>query len=318
MKTNHIIKIVLLALLSVGISAQSRVTPPIPDDSDWTKFVGDERIDSVTVGSLMPYMVNTPSMTLWLEYMWLFQRITNGTANGVPLTVYTLDGTTPLTQSTIVPVENWYPYSTANNANIVSVRMPVVPSANANDFVSVRVNARHTTPPNVTIPQALCPSDKGNDEDGRIIIIPRPKIEWSGPERLTAVCLDDDFVNVTIPNSVITSAVAGRKEVEVEYVIRYFANFVSSANFDSEVRGWIKISEGTSQQLTFPSLMFNKLGLYEIQILNITDRISRKALNQSDLNLTTSERPDLYQVYIYPKPDAENLELFHIRNISIQ
>jgi len=302
----------VLLLLAGGLWAQpSRTTAMPPVAADWAEFAGANVIDSVTVGSRMAYRLGEQSVKFGLEYKWHFELPSGGT-----LPVLTLDGSSSFTPSH-TGAADWYSWSALRPCE-VSVVMPAS-RTNAGQHIALRANARYVVPagigtravvPPSAVVETVC-SGAPSDREGRIAVINRPSIRWEGSENIIAHCLDE-VSEVVIP-SFVSSEVAGAKRIEVECRIEFF----SSGSTTPEVifNGWTTISEG-SVQLVFDVSHFNRVGMYEITVTNITDRISRKSLDMELVKAQPSDIPQAkYQVHIYPIPDPNNIKLEHIKYI---
>ena len=270
--------IIVFALLSAGIMAQRLPTTPNPPTAaHYTEFTaGTESIDSVTVGSRMPYKVEaqTPITGLTFEYKWLFSpALTVQTLTGGALTASTLGGT------------DYY------SANEISVVMP----ATAGD-ITVTTNVR-----SIFRGIARC---TGDDISQTIRVLPRPTVKWAAGG-YSFGCLQH---SVTIPLTL-----TGNAQYEVAYTINYYSGYESSGTLTSTQSGFSAL---TSSDLVFPAGTFaGGDGLYEIRITGITDRISRKSLDMTLVASVAADLPDdIFEVFIYPAPVTNPLQ--HIKNMQ--
>ena len=272
-----------LALLTIGLNAQNLTsTPNPPGASDYTNFTATgtrENIDSVTVGSRMPYKVEAQTaptgLTLTFEYKWLFDP---------SLTVQDLGGTN------LTPATGTSYYS----ATEISVVMPASPTT-----VTLTSNVR-----NLFNGAVLC---EASDVNNTIRVLPRPTISWTA--NTVATC---GAATVTIPVTL-----TGFSDFEVYYTITYWANFDKSDSpspTPSAVK-YATITNSGTASFDIPSTEFSATGLYEITVTNITDRISRKSL---DMSLVAAQSTDLptgvYTVLNVPAPTAQPVQ--HIKNVQ--
>ena len=276
---NHILKIGFFAafylLLSLGVYAQTLPHTPNPPSTDhWTLFTAPgESVDSVTVGSRMPYKVEaqTPVTGLDFEYKWLFSS---------GLSVQTLNGVT------LTGNGNYY------GSNEISVVMP----ATAGDLT---INANVRTLSGTTV---LCSAP--DDDVYYVKVVARPTIKWA--TNGSVIGCSAQAVNIPL------TALTGYKQFEIAYTITYYNTFDKSGGATSTSSGYVVL---TGNNLNFPASAFdNGLGLYEIEVTGITDRISRKSLDMTLVASTPGDLPvDAYKVYVYPAPTTNPLQ--HIRNI---
>ena len=282
------------ALLTAGVIAQPTLpnTPTPPTAAHWTEFTDPpdgESIDSVTVGSRMPYRVDaqTPIPGLDYEYKWLFSTSPALTIQSLSLTP------SNLTQSTVDAVTDYY------SENEISVVMPSTPG-----LINITTNVRALIGGGtVALPCT------GLDVIKDIRVLPRPTIQWVTPPDSIIECAPN---LAAIPNVTIPVTLSGNREFEVAYTITHYAGYISGGTVTSTTSGY-KVLTGNSVDL-IGGTDLTAHGLYEITITNITDRISRKSL---DMSLVASQSTDLpaapYKVYIYPAPVTNPLQ--HIRNM---
>ena len=178
-------------LLSVGIHAQTLQNTQI-SVIPYTDFTdtGAESVDSVTVGSRMPYRVeaqtNVPA-GLDVEYKWLFSSASTVEALSLTTSPLTGDGD----------------YYTANEISVV------MPSTTGN--ITINTNVRYKSGGT-----ALCAGE--DDDEYNVMVVDRPKISWTAGEIISCVSMP-----VTIP-----VGVTGYKQFEIAYKIDYYNNFDSS------------------------------------------------------------------------------------------
>ena len=267
---HHVLKIgflaTALALLSIGLNAQIDYTP--------FTLTGTESIDSVSVGSRMPYRTDaqTPVTGLTFEYKWVFSPAR---------TVQNLAGTALTEKGS---GSNYY------DENEISVLMPATTGV-----VTLTTNVRSLFNGSV-----LC--DAG-DVNNPIQVVALPTITWTAGDR--AGC---EAEAVIIPVT-MTNGLDGLPQYRVTYTLRYFTAFDKTGT-PATTTG---VVEPTGSDLVFPASTFNQgLGVYEITVTNITDRISRKSLDQSLVAAQTLPT-GVQNVYIYPAPVANPVQ--HIRNM---
>ena len=185
------------ALLSLGLNAQTLPnTPTPPTSAHWTEFTAAgtvESIDSVTVGSRMPYRVapqdNVPT-GLTVQCKWLF-------SNGAPIQ--------SLAGATLTGVDDYY-----DGVNEISVVMPT-----ATGDITINTNVRYmmgTTP--------LCAT--ATDNTYAVRVVPRPTISWAETPVPIVACV---ATPVTIPVTV-----TGYRQFEVEYTVEYWSTFDKSGS----------------------------------------------------------------------------------------
>ena len=272
---------IVFALSAMGVHAQTTPTlpntPNPPTDAFWTDFaVGTvESIDSVTVGSRMPYKVaaqeNVPS-GLIAQYKWLFSTTSPA------IVIQSL----ALTPTDLTGADNYF------TANEISVVFPSLGD------ITISTNVRYmmgSTP--------LCAA--ADDTDNTIRVIPRPTIKWVADEVVGCVAMP-----VTIPVTV-----TGYKQFEVMYTITHYTTFDKTDDTPTTTNAWVVL---TGNSLIFPASTFSATGVYEITITNITDRISRKSLDMDLVKAQMNDLPEgTYAVKIYPAPQTKPLQ--HIKNI---
>ena len=195
-------------LLGTWIFAQPTLptTSNPPDPASWTEFIHtgthDETIDSVTVGSRMPYRVDAQTAIpgLSFEYKWLFSpALTVQDYNGITLT------------------GNAGYYA----ANEISVVMP----ATAGDL-TITTNVR-----NLMGTTVLCET---TDETNTIRVVPRPTIKWAANGIVTGCSAQD----VTIPLTALT----GSELFEIAYSIDYWDTYDKSGGLTSTSSGYVVLS----------------------------------------------------------------------------
>ena len=286
MKTNNILKTgffaIAFAALSIGTNAQTLLpsTPNPPAASDYTVFTttGGESVDSVTVGSRMPYKVDAqdPVTGLTFEYKWLF-------STSPALTIQNLGGTN------LTGINDYYA------ANEISVVMPT-----GTGGITINTNVR-----SLAGGVEMCAQAK--DDTYHVMVVARPTIKWAAGGRNNSCAAEA----VSIPLTALT----GYKQFEVAYSINYYAN-VDKSGSPTTSTGNIVLTNAmvAGSTLDFPATTFSATGVYEITITGITDRISRKSLNMSLVASVAGALPgDAYNVYVYPAPTTKPLQ--HVKNM---
>ena len=187
--------VVFFTLLTTGLFSQ------LP----WTEFihtgVHDETIDSVTVGSRMPYRVDAQTAIpgLSFEYKWLFSPTQ---------TVLSFTGT-PLTGNA-----NYY------TDNEISVVMPATPGD-----ITITTNVR-----NLMGTTVLC---EGTEENNTIRVLPRPTIKWPA-NGITTGCAAQEV-------TILLDALTGNEEFIVDYDIDYWDTYDKSGGLTSTSSGTVSL-----------------------------------------------------------------------------
>ena len=315
-------KIVFLAtafftLFAVSAGAQTLLTAPTANTpvtfDDWVDFK-DEDPDVVTVGSLMPYKMDITellgtgvALNLSYEYKWLF-RTTGGTPATLPpriMPTTAITGTTlpnPLASVPPTPATYWY------KEHVVTVSMPETAGS-----VELTTNVRY-----LFNGQVLCPPDEADsDKKQNITVVAKPKIAWADgiTDKEWVFCLEDTY---TIPATtvILTGGVTTNPQFEVNYTVKFtpFAFDTGSTKPTTEVNQWVGLNDFS---LVFPAVTFDEPGIYEIEILNITDRISRKSLIpiQGDVSGVDGK----FNVTVLPRANDlnENLPVQHVPNVPL-
>ena len=194
----------IFTLLTISVHAQTlpnTSNPPL--STDWTEFSGTvESVDSVTVGSRMPYMVTAQTGVpagLTAQYKWLFSPA---------IVIQNLDGSA-LTNTT----DNYY------TTNQISVVFPSLGD------VTISTNVRYWTGTTDLCAAAV-------DADNTIRVIPRPTITWTAGEVAGCVAMP-----VTIPVTV-----TGYKQFEVNYTITHYTEFDKSDTSPATTDAWVVLT----------------------------------------------------------------------------
>lgn len=283
---NSVFLVAAIALLSVNVMAQTTpvptTTPTYPvieqDDADdkdsdwWTGFTasGEEK-DMVTVGSRMPYMVEAQVFENAPEFT--FQYKWDFSAGDIQ----TLSG------GTLTVVDNDY-----YTANTVSVVMPTT----SGTTITIKTNVR-----TVSSGVALCEGDELSYE---VEVVGAPEIAWTetNPE-FTGVCVE----KVTIPVDIEFDADINEPKIEISFTITPTGGATTT---------YYLVVDDSASEFEIPGSYFtgSSNGKFEIELVSITDRISRKSLVA-----ITGEVPSVpYTVTILPAPTTKPLQ--HIRNVN--
>ena len=286
-----------------------------------------EGVDYVTVGSLIPYRVKKPltsaekPASLTMDYMWLITpRSPNPT---VKLDVFKMPTSLAEVTTTVAATPATPAAADYFTNNEISVKMPPQPG-----MVDLRHRVRYTFKEN-----EMCPPD-GTPiyRDQLIQLVPRPSIKLNtgdgvGVGDLEFVgCVDE---SVTVPTTGTGAEalllVDGYEDIIIQLKVSHKALETDGGAETVPFNGqWVKLSGKT---LEFPGALFTESGVYTIDILNISDRISRKSLDQS-LVKSVIEGPTAgldvppagsLKVYILPKiTEPGHMEpVQHIRNVPI-
>ena len=330
MKRIVLISVIIAAVLPASIYAQltnprfvELPNTPVPVPTErfvifgpaGANLVTQEGVDFATVGSLMPYVVTPPieeddmpqgdNTNFRIEYLWQFspQMTPPGPSAlnvlRLPLAATELPNPAAAPPSVIAPTANWF------LTNEVSVRMPAQTGE-----VRLTHNARY-----IFNEQPMCPGDPNDNLNYTINVVPRPSIRVrpgvSSRDLETISCIDEDVIIPTGETGHLL--LDGYEDLNIQFTMR--RRPMASTNFTTIVADQWLVLEGKT--LEFPGELFNEPGVYVIEFLNITDRISRKSLDmaavaaQAGLDLPAST----YTVYIYPRPSTEVLQpVRHLMN----
>jgi hypothetical protein len=295
MKTN-ILKTGLFAaamtLCTAGVFAQ----PTLP--GDYVKFAtaGErESIDSVTVGSRMAYrmagdpvIANMPAAVMNPSiFKWNFSQ---------SVTIKSLDGSQTLTEFDNTASPGYY-----TNKEI-SVVMPTTAGS-----MTLTVNEK-TRPVTGT-------GCEGTDSVANITVVDKSTLRWPGTIEVGSCTATDVVIPLTLAGSL-----KGRHEWDVTYEVLY-------TPYDNYPSGTITKVAGTTVRipaantLTINSTVFDAAGKYEVKVTNLSDRISRKSLDQAAVAAVAgvvgtggATIPSaMYAIHVYPTPQTKKLE--HVKNI---
>jgi hypothetical protein len=282
MKTNNVLKIgffaVAFALLSAGVKAQTH--------TNYVEFSAAgtaESVDTVTVGSRMPYYVapQTAISGLDFEYKWLFSPA---------LTILNYAGNANA-QAGNSAAPGYY------KENEISVVMPASPGA-----ITVNTNVQWVSGTTVSCPP-------GSDDAYSIQVVPAPTMIWKNTPEITQC----SPVAADVP---VDIQLTGYGQWLVNYNIvksDLDGNNPGTANNKTDRPiGAAKDNVGltaTDFQLMIDQGDFSGPGLYTITVTQLTDRISRKSLDLVNGTLPTST----FVIKVYPTPTTNKLQ--HVKNM---
>ncbi|MFN8207168.1 MAG: hypothetical protein U0T82_07140 [Bacteroidales bacterium] len=251
--------------------------------------VAGETIDSVTVGSRMPYKVDPDPVIAALSYMnpsifkWVF-------SNGI--TVNKEDGT----GSTSVSGEPGYIVE-----NAISSVMPNIPGT-----ITLTVNEK--SQPNSGT------GCEGGDQVLDILVLPRPTINFSGVQSAGSCSVGTYNLPVVLTGYgpwTIEYSVAFNGGTAVNYTIT--GGNAYSCGTASNAAG---LSPTAAFSLVIPAAQLaSGPGEYEVKVLNVFDRIALKSLDRGLVGSVASDLPasNSYKLYIYPTPTTNPIQ--HVRNL---
>ena len=311
------------ALLSLGVYAQEMPTSAktkanVGSGAATQEFTTPaattaEGIDTVTVGSTMQYTLDPIGIFGVIpQYKWVF---TGPAGHTWEIQKWVDKTATPPTYTPIVEADkNSLPYPAAgsvdatflNKINEIVVKMPeTIGTGTDGNKVTLTNDIRYSNSTTV-----FCPNEQGA-VDHEIRLVPAPKVEWEGDERMVGVCIGTPVI---IPNSKLT----GYSEFEISYGIQYFPNYdpVTGMGVGTvvPVDQWLVVK---GDKVAINGAYFTEEGMYQITVNDVTDRISRKSLEHvaGEAPKTATNAADPYYVYIYPTPDASTIILRHVKNM---
>ncbi len=296
---------VAMTLCSAGVFAQ----PSLP--GDYTQFSASgtrESIDTVTVGSRMAYrtagdptiapLITAGKMAM-SEFQWVFTPTlpiyvpgANGTANAA-------------TVSTIAGHTGYY----TNGAIGLKEIHTIMPTTS--QTIQLLVNEW-------SMINATTPGCAGTDTTYKIQVVNRPTFAWPA-DTVMATCLTGAMGNVTIPITL-----SGYGQWIVGYTITY-TPFGGSAGAPVAYTETLATnnSKGGTFNLVIPAARFGTAaqGEYHVRITSLTDRISRKSLDQTLVAARPGAIADVvkdipkerYLVSLLPTPKTQKLE--HVKNL---
>ncbi len=297
MKTSKVLKIgffaAAFALLSIGVYAQ----PTLPGDYVTFQKVG-EGVDTVTVGSRMAYKVAGDPIVASMPatimnssiFKWDFSKA---------VTIKDIAGASTLTEFDASGSPKYY------TAKEISVVMP----ASLGDM-TLTINEK-SRPVNGT-------GCEGNDSIANIFVVAKPTLQWPATANYSSCA--NDAVTINVP-------VTGYGQWNVEYTITYkpFGGTALAAVTYTATIGANGKKAGTFG-FTIPAVNFigtdgvqGVAGEYSVHVTKLTDRISRKSLDQTlvaavqGANNTADIPSEAYVVNILPTPTTKKLQ--HVENM---
>ena len=276
-----------------------------------------EHVDFVTVGSLMPYRVDPvftgneiPKGTSFsIDYMWLFTPQAPLTHTFSVLQMPTAVPPNPgqATASSSAPTANWY------TTNEISVRMPASTGA-----VVLSNSARF-----VFNGVVMCLDGTGpTPVDYKITVVNRPKLM---PKTVSGTAVDVEIVSCVDEDAEFPVNTAGNALLDFTGIGPFNINFNikrtplsgTSTIAYNYTNLWLKLDD---DKLIFPDALFDEPGVYEIDILNMNDKISRKSLDQDAVKAVagTDVPTSSLKVFIYPSVNTPGVlsPVEHIRNVE--
>lgn len=296
MKTN-ILKTGLFAAAMILCTAVVFAQPTLP--GDYVKFAAAgerESIDSVTVGSRMAYrmagdpvIANMPAAVMNPSiFKWNFSQ---------PVTIKSLDGTQTLTEFDNTASPGYY------TDKEISVVMPSTAGG-----MTLIINEK-TRP-------VVGTGCEGADSTANIMIVDKSTLKWPGTIEVGSCTSTDVVIQLTLAGSL-----KGRHEWDVTYEVLYtpYDNYTASGTITKVASTTVRIPAANT--LTINNTVFDKAGKYEVKVTNLSDRISRKSLDQSAVAAIAgivgtggaTIPSDMYTVHVYPTPQTKKLE--HVKNI---
>lgn len=289
MKTNNIFKSIFL-IVAVLFSANLLAQPTLPDDYVSFQKAGEE-VDTVTVGSKMAYRVDGDPVIQSLitagvmnpsEFKWEFSTsLTMTKPNGSALT----NGDD----------QTGYPnYYTDKEIYVI---MPTTVGG-----ITLTVNERSMPKNGIGC--------EGSDSTANILVINRPTMAWPGITEIGSCGVDDIEIDLTLTGY-------------SDWVVTYDVYFTASINGTrTRIHQDETATVGSNKKITVAESLFNQVdgqskpvaGTYEIVVTNLTDRISRKSIDQTLIASQAGDIPtDAFKVYVYPAPASKKLQ--HVKNM---
>ncbi|MDR1672134.1 MAG: hypothetical protein LBS09_01525 [Bacteroidales bacterium] len=261
----------IAVILSVNLSAQNYVT-----------FQSDARetIDSVTVGSRMPYRMAGDADIAALETSGVMDPSIFKWQFSPSLTILNFAGTA----ATPAPGGETDYYE----EKVISVVMPITVQT-----ITLTVNEK--SQPKVGT------GCEGTDSVAHIQVVARPTLAWPGTSAVGGCVATAVDILLTL---------TGYRDWIVTYNIAYTPYATGSPTTTTTGQ---TATIGNNRTMSIPASVFPNEGKYEITVTNLTDRISRKSLDQTLVAATAADIPSTpYTVHVYPTPDTKKLE--HVRN----
>jgi hypothetical protein len=281
----------VFSLMSVSIFAQW--TPPALPASYVSFKKAGEGVDTVTVDSRMPYKLTAPTTSvpdLDYQYKWSFET-TGSVVQSWPMMNMTIP-----TGTAITPVTAPDLYT----QNEISVRMPSTPGQFQ---VRTAIQSLFKGAP-------LCSSI---DTVASILVVAKPSLAWGRSD--TAVCYAATMPDMNIHRVALT----GYGQWEIEYEITSTDLLGGNASASVTVSKTIGVTgntvgnyllnvEGAKLTRTNPE----NGGIYKIKILKLTDRFSRKSLDEV-VGIFPTGTTAAFTIYVLPAPTTQKLQ--HVKNI---
>lgn len=240
-------------------------------------------IDTVTVGSVMPYRVTGDINFHALRGQGLFDFSdfnwsVTGSAGGFQLRNNTgTSSTTPGAKDTVVSVQ----WINSGTYHVLTTEAPVPASG---------------------MPAISCTATANDLE---VLVVNRPTVAWTSATPLGGC----GVAGTSIP---IQVSLTGTGQYEITYSITY----TNLAGVTSTVVASTPVTVGSyqpgAQTVNLPSLAIpaGNYGTYSVTISNLSDRISRK----SGVSTIAADRPaTALNIYSYPAPTTQPIQ--HIRNL---
>lgn len=282
MKMKNLLAATVIVSLGFLSSLNAQITAPTPLVYE-SKSVSS--VDTVTIGSVMPYQVTGDLNFHALRRQGLFDfsnfnwSLTGGTAG----TNYELRdktgnaSTTPAAKDTVIGVQ-WITTG------------------------SYQVNVQESPVPASGMPAISC---TGSTENLNVLVVARPVLTWPTPANTGGCNVAGTTVNIPVN-------VAGTGQYEITYKIDY-TNL--SGTTTTKVASGTKVTLGNYKpgaqtlNLTY-AIPAGEYGTYNVTIENLSDRISRK----SGVATLAADRPSTtFKIYSYPAPATQPIQ--HIKNL---
>lgn len=239
-------------------------------------------IDTVTVGSVMPYRVtgDINFHALRLQGIFDFSNFNwsvTGAASGYQLRNNTGNtGTTPAAKDTVISV-NWVETGTYH---VLTTEVPV---------------------PATGMPAISCTATAN---DLQVLVVNRPTAAW--PSTVLGGC------NVAGTNVALPVNVTGTGKFDITYKVTYTNLSGETTDFIASKTETVGTYQGNQTQVNLPALSIPAAtyGTYTVIIENLSDRISRKS---GVPTLNTDIPATNLKVYSYPAPTTQPIQ--HIKNL---
>lgn len=282
MKTKILLAGLVVGLLGFFSKMEAQVT-----GDETLGFVANATgsVDTVTVGSVMPYHVSGDVNFHLLRGQGLFQKSNfdwsvTGTATGFQLRNFSgAAASTPAPSDTAISVQ----WITTGTYHVLTQEVPV---------------------PAAGMPAISCPS---NTNDLPVLVVDRPTVDWVSPDPLGGCGVDETTIDIPVD-------LTGTGKYEITYGITYtnlagVTTDIVAAGTQKLIGAYVHGNQNNVvlHQLAIPN---DTYGTYTVTIENISDRISRK----SGVATTNADRPaTTLKVYSYPTPTTQPIQ--HIKNL---